>query len=102
MRMDAELRWIHAIRRRGKPGGCGPAVARIQSLISGHGLDGLLPYAAMGNLQEYALWAIRFIALNPIIPLGPTIARDQPMACGSCSGAVAGAAEFSAHRWPPC
>lgn len=99
MRMDAELRWIHASRRRCKPGGCGPAVARIQSLIYGHGLDGLLPYAAMGNLQKYALWASQWHAAAAVEqPPGP---QNSPHTGGRHADFRA-AAERNRHRRAEC
>lgn len=50
---------------------------RISDLISGDKLDGIMPYAAIDNLQDYSRWSITFILLSVLILLVPTITRDR-------------------------
>ncbi|MBD5087345.1 MAG: hypothetical protein HDT30_00820 [Clostridiales bacterium] len=50
---------------------------RIDDLIQNRKLDGIMPFGAMGNINEYSRWAITFILLSILILLAPVVTRDR-------------------------
>ncbi|MDE7423633.1 MAG: hypothetical protein K2N51_08075 [Lachnospiraceae bacterium] len=50
---------------------------RIDDLIQNRKLDGIMPFGAMGNINEYSRWEITFILLSILILLAPVVTRDR-------------------------
>lgn len=50
---------------------------RIDDLIQNRKMDGIMPYEAMGNINEYSCWAITFILLSVLILLAPVVTHDR-------------------------
>lgn len=51
--------------------------ARLQELIEGKGLDGMMAYEALENAQEYWRWAAILLLIGVVILTAPMITRER-------------------------